>query len=179
MYIGRSLFKKSAFAAIIAGVLMPPVAPFAVASEPARTPEKLEFANIDHVRVIKIEASNQSYIKGAITVGDYAVLTTIEQLSRLQSSESSVRLQPIRLLSTGQIVLSGGRLIVEVRDLDTSEAIAADYGLEMVSNLSAVSRIVLQAPTVAALPQTKEALEQDYRVRSVELEFYSGGGVVQ
>jgi len=91
---------------------MPPLAPFAVASEPARTPEKLEFENIDHVRVIKIEASNQSYIKGAITVGDYAVLTTIEQLSRLQSSESSVRLQPIRLLSTGQIVLSGGRLIV-------------------------------------------------------------------
>jgi hypothetical protein len=115
----------------------------AVACEAARTPQKLEFENIDHARVIKIEAGNQGYIEGAITVGDYAVLTSVEQLSRLQSSANSVRMQPIRLLSTGQIVLSEGRLIVEVRDLDTSEAIAADYGLELVSNLSAISRIVL------------------------------------
>ena len=179
LFIDKSLFAKSAYAGMIVGVVTTLAASFTVARETARTPGQLEFESLDHVRVVKDGGGNQRYIEGAITIGDYIVLTKNEQLRRLQDSASAVPLQPIRLLSTGQIVLSEGRLIVEIEDLDTSDAIASDYGLELVSDLPALSRIVLQVPTVAVLERTKEALEQDYRVRSVELEFYSGGGVVQ
>lgn len=179
LFTGRKTFFRKYETIVFIGSALFLIGPVATASEPARIIKELEFEVVDHARVVKASAKERYVLEGTMVIGDFMVLTKNDQQGLLQSAEPSVSLKPIKLASTGQIVLSGGRLVVQLVDANAGDSLAVDYGLDLVSKLSSISRVILQVPKFSQLQKTKAALELDYRVRSVELEVYRGGGNAQ
>lgn len=145
-------------------------------------------APIGHQKLSIIESSvvvidkdnNIALAAGIAALGDYKYsLDDTLATGQTQNAQPVSSLKVVKNPLTGRIGLTSGQLIVEYAEGENGPDLALWYGLEVISQLPSINRIIVQLDDMGKFEQVKEVMRLDDRVVSTELEVYYGGYIAQ
>jgi len=117
-----------------------------------------------------LDASAVAEADSLALLGDVAVIDKSVEGKYLRASSTGSSLLVVRDPMTGKYGTSDGGIIIRTRESESLSAIAADYGLDLKHEFSALPMGVLMPKNISAAASVLTSLRADSRIISADLD---------